>query len=287
MWHLLPAAGHKGSIVVWISSAPAHAQLRGAPEARWHHDRLRHHRRAVSLTHAIIFDSMDFKRVSTPRLVCYGLVLTEAAVALLCLLGLLLGDPARSSVGGDLLPLPAEVEEDPQVHRRRESSTSPPRSATATFLHPLCPDGLSRLCGPMAQGQPLQGMRNVVLEDRAASAAAWRAHSGSSRFAGVSMTHHCATCERCVTLDHHCGVFGARPHPRTSPTPLRPASGTAVLRARFARGATRILRALRAGMHCRQGHVRQHEVLQDDHLDGGAGRITCIASPSCRRVNEE
>ncbi len=96
----------------------------------------------------------------------------EAAVALLCLLGLMIGDP------GTL--------------RRSEARCTP------------IPAGAIR--DSLLQGKPVpQGLGNVHDADRGTFCVRcllWREREEKH-------VHHCSICQRCVRdFDHHCGVFG-------------------------------------------------------------------------------
>ena len=131
----------------------------------------------VAITHSIVFDGLQPKPFkNNARAIMYGLIWSEAIVALLCLLGLLLDDPGTIKRSAEnCFPLPPEVEE------------------------------------KLLTGQPLTGLRNVIVDGRSfcVRCCVWRESAGLSRFDGVSNTHHCDTCQRCVRdFDHHCGVFG-------------------------------------------------------------------------------
>mmetsp|Transcript_88783 Transcript_88783/g.246619 ORF Transcript_88783/g.246619 Transcript_88783/m.246619 type:complete len:317 (-) Transcript_88783:154-1104(-) len=116
-----------------------------------------------------------------------AVVYVAALVAMICLFGLMWGDPGVLRRSKETcLPLPEEVAE--------------------------------RLGG----GQPLQPMENILIEGRTycSRCLLWRVPSLPE---GQSTTelcecfgtpkdnriHHCSTCQRCVEhFDHHCGVFG-------------------------------------------------------------------------------
>jgi hypothetical protein len=114
---------------------------------------------------------------------CLVLIYTEAGVALLCLLMILLGDPG--------------------IIRRNEQTCFP------------LPDAVRE---KLARGESLEGMGNI--EDGEDSfcvrCLVWRRQPDhrSDWFAqpwqrGPKRAHHCRTCGRCVaSFDHHCGVFG-------------------------------------------------------------------------------
>mmetsp|Transcript_38945 Transcript_38945/g.64683 ORF Transcript_38945/g.64683 Transcript_38945/m.64683 type:complete len:308 (+) Transcript_38945:52-975(+) len=106
--------------------------------------------------------------IRTATLFC---IYAEAVIAIICLLGLLIGDPGVIKRSPEVtFPLPARVTE---------------------FL---------------AQGKPLDELQNIT-EERGTFCVrclVWRP-AGSAG----SEVHHCNTCQRCVKdFDHHCGVFG-------------------------------------------------------------------------------
>uniref|UniRef100_A0A7S3B2N1 Palmitoyltransferase n=1 Tax=Haptolina ericina TaxID=156174 RepID=A0A7S3B2N1_9EUKA len=114
---------------------------------------------------------------------------------------------------------------DPGIVRRTNDACFPlppevcPRGCTESYVLRLA-DWCASLFAPaqveekLRKGEPLDSLRNIVSGGRAycVRCCVWRMEpevSGTSRFAGVSSTHHCTTCQRCVVdFDHHCGVFG-------------------------------------------------------------------------------
>lgn len=104
----------------------------------------------------------------------------EAIVAVVCLLYLLFGGAGVTRRSEKTCyPMPAEVEE---ALRKAEGDKQQLQKHLAD---------LSNIPGP--EGDTEHGTYCV-------RCLVWRPHRGS---------HHCSTCQRCVThFDHHCGVFG-------------------------------------------------------------------------------
>ncbi|KAL1522494.1 hypothetical protein AB1Y20_017482 [Prymnesium parvum] len=129
----------------------------------------------------------------TVRWVLLGMLYGESAIAIVCLVGILLSDPGvvKRNVR-NCLPIPEEVAE-------RLTSDSPQQEQYDANI---------------SEGDRVYCVRCFV----------WRDHQAQSvgpvtrllqlrcidswlqrRFRG----HHCRTCQRCVLyFDHHCGVFG-------------------------------------------------------------------------------
>ena len=107
-------------------------------------------------------------------------VYAEAAVALLCLAGLVFDDPGT-------------------VRRSRLTCEPVPPEARAK-LQNMAPPNLQNVTG--ADGRTFC-VRCYVWRPREPPA-----YDGD-RFHAHANAHHCSTCQRCVTdFDHHCGVFG-------------------------------------------------------------------------------
>lgn len=107
-------------------------------------------------------------------------VYAEAAVALLCLAGLVFDDPGT-------------------VRRSRLTCEPVPPEARAK-LQNMAPPNLQNVTG--ADGRTFC-VRCYVWRPREPPA-----YDGD-RFHARANAHHCSTCQRCVTdFDHHCGVFG-------------------------------------------------------------------------------
>ena len=102
----------------------------------------------------------------------------QTAVALVCLLAIMWADPGTV--------------------RRSEATCFPVPDAVAEKLR---------------RGESLATIGNITRDGRTycVRCLVWRPNDGgrSGGRAGSSLTHHCQTCNRCVTeFDHHCGVFG-------------------------------------------------------------------------------
>jgi hypothetical protein len=120
----------------------------------------------LALARGPLFTTMDGSDVG----MC--LLFAEASVAILCLLGLLFGDP------GTL--------------KRSPQACLPPPAAVAERLR---------------RKQALAGLENAYENGQVfcMRCCIWRPESASFR----DTTHHCSICQRCVVdFDHHCGVFG-------------------------------------------------------------------------------
>lgn len=105
------------------------------------------------------------------------LVYTEAAVAIICLLGLMWGDPGV-------------------VHRSTDSCFPLPE----------------QVLDILNEGKDFSMLKENIVNDEGSfciRCLVWRrSQPGSSRFKGDAF-HHCSICQRCVRhFDHHCGVFG-------------------------------------------------------------------------------
>ena len=109
------------------------------------------------------------------------LIYAEAVIAIICLGGLLMGDPGTiKRTPENCFPLPEQVAE------------------------------------LIRQGRPVEGLRNVRDGGRSfcVRCLVWRPDPqgrgddySEDDFEGE--VHHCSTCQRCVRdFDHHCGVFG-------------------------------------------------------------------------------
>jgi len=97
------------------------------------------------------------------------LIVVQAAIALVCLAGLLFGDPGVVKRSPETcLPVPSDV------------------------------------AARLARGESMGGSPNLVDSGRSycVRCFAWRPSTRPP-------PHHCSTCQRCVVyFDHHCGVFG-------------------------------------------------------------------------------
>jgi hypothetical protein len=110
----------------------------------------------------------------------FAALYAESVVALLCLLGIMLGDPGTIKRSQErCFPLPNQV-----VERLRT-------------------------------GRPLTGLSNVYEDGKVycVRCLIWREDRRSrwlrNSFDDDDYIHHCSTCQRCVrAFDHHCGVFG-------------------------------------------------------------------------------
>jgi len=152
-----------------------------------------------STTASLAPGSMPSENETTRQLGLF-LIYGEAAVAIICLLGLMWGDPGT-------------------VKRTKETCFPLP-DAVAERLH---------------NGQSLDGMSNIVEGDRVycVRCLVWRPDQPPPSCVDVCNpedemsegTHHCATCNRCVTdFDHHCGVRRHSPAPLLPPWEGRPAA---------------------------------------------------------------
>ncbi len=127
----------------------------------------------VGVTHGIAVGPGTQNNNWLPLLFIYA----EAALAYICLLGLLCADPGT-------------------IKRTRAT------------CYPIPPDVAARL----KSGEPLTDLAGNISRDGRSYCVrclVWRDKSADSRFEGSHSIHHCSTCQRCVVdFDHHCGVFG-------------------------------------------------------------------------------
>ena len=126
----------------------------------------------VGVTHGVAVGP----NVNSTNWVALLFIYAEAAIAFICLAGILFGDPGV-------------------VKRSRET------------CYPIPPEVAERL----QRNESLSSMSNIEVDGKVycVRCLVWRPRSAQSRFEGVHSTHHCSTCQRCVVdFDHHCGVFG-------------------------------------------------------------------------------
>lgn len=126
----------------------------------------------VGIPHALTAGGDGFLTTMDANSVGLCLLYVEATLALICLSGILYGDPGTLKRSPDsCLPPPPVIAE---KLRRKES---------------------------------LAGLENIYENGQVycVRCCIWRPESRSFR----DTTHHCSICQRCVVdFDHHCGVFG-------------------------------------------------------------------------------
>ena len=133
-----------------------------------------------------------------------GLIWTEGAVALMCLCGLLYGDPGvvRRSKTTCMPP-------HPEISRRVQAGEQLQNALMTNPREPVAPfRAYCVRCFVYRSSHESLKHARTVADDEAAKS--------SCLFCGpfkpapqTKPAHHCSTCQRCVEhFDHHCGVFG-------------------------------------------------------------------------------